>query len=306
MVWIFIGMQSTKNRSLTEIYLQAIRTAYPDWEVADSKCEFNSSGQYNDILTIDHQYIFRFPKYPEALQQLKVETLLLNTIKPYLSLEIPSPLFENLIGAQVGEAFIGYRKIRGEPLWRDTLNAIQDERILDSLARQLGVFLKELHSIPLSAIKCELPRLDTSEEAKDIYTRICEKLFLFMRPDARQWTRDHFESFLISRSNFEYTPVLKHGDFGPSNILFDPHIQTITGVIDFGGAGIGDPAYDFAGLLSGYGDDFLQRCAKFYPKVISFLDRIYFYRGTFALLEALFGIENNDLEAFEDGIGMYR
>jgi hypothetical protein len=33
-------------------------------------------------------------------------------------------------------------------------------------------------------------------------------------------------------SNFEYEPVLKHGDFGPSNILFYKEKQIVTGVID--------------------------------------------------------------------------
>jgi aminoglycoside 2''-phosphotransferase len=126
-----------------------------------------------------------------------------------------------------------------------------------------------------------------------------------MRPDARAWTVEHFETFLHEQHNFAYQPVLKHGDFGPSNILLDPQTQRIAGIIDFGSACLGDPAYDFAGLLSGYGESFVDRCRATYPEIPTFCGRIRFYQGTFALLEALFGIENDDPDAFRDGIASY-
>ena len=146
---------------------------------------------------------------------------------------------------------------------------------------------------------------DTYEESAGIYARIQEKLFGYMRPDARAWAAGHFEGFLTDASNFQYEPVLKHGDFGPSNILFDREKQRVTGIIDFGSSGLGDPAYDFAGLLSGYGEGFLEYCAVVYPAVTDFMGRIRFYQGTFALLEALFGIENGDEEALRAGLERY-
>jgi aminoglycoside 2''-phosphotransferase len=49
----------------------------------------------------------------------------------------------------------------------------------------------------------------------------------------------------------------------------------------------------------------LRRCCATYPEIETFWDRIQFYRGTFALLEALFGIENDDRRVFEAGIAQY-
>jgi aminoglycoside 2''-phosphotransferase len=289
-----------------ENYLQVIRKVFPDLGWPEATFEFNGAGQYNDILILNNEIIFRFPKYPQALEQLKLEACLQRSIKNNLPLEIPYPLYENLERVQIGTAFMGYRKIPGEPLWRETLEKPNHEPLLDKLAIQLGTFLKALHSIPITDIHCKLPRLDTCEETSEIYTRIRNKLFPYMRADARLWATYHFESYLHVKKNFEYEPTLKHGDFGPSNILYDDQNQVITGIIDFGGSGIGDPAYDFAGLLSGYGEGFLKRCAKMYPEIENMLDRIRFYQRTFALLEALFGVENNDQQAFEDGISMYR
>ncbi len=175
------------------------------------------------------------------------------------------------------------------------------------LARQLAGFLKGLHAVPVqTAINCSLPLSDTYDEWADIYGRVREKCFLYMRPDACKWASNHFETFLHDARNFQYEPVLKHGDFGTTNILFDRERQVINGIIDFGGAGLGDPAYDFAGILSGYGEPFLRRFAVVYPEIEGFWNRILFYKGIFALLDALFGIENDDREVFESGIADYR
>ena len=287
-----------------EAYLQSIHDAYPDFRIRSS--ELNETGQYNDVLLANGQFMFRFPKVPRALERLSTETAILTAVQAYVSLPIPIPTFVWLGGNAIGKAFVGYRMIPGEPLWRQTFRAIGDDESLGALATQLTTFLWELHHVPPGeAIGCELPVCDSREQCLDIYTRIQDKLFVRMRADAREWAAGHFETFLDDADNFTFAPVLKHGDFGPSNILFDERTQRITGVIDFGGSGLGDPAYDFAGLLSGYGEDFVRRCARVYSEVSSFWDRIRFYQGTFALLEALFGVENDDEEAFQDGISRY-
>lgn len=287
-----------------ELYLQSLVDTYPQLTLCSVR--FNSSGQNNDVLIINETFIFRFPKHPHAIKQLEIETAILTEIQDKITLDIPNPTFKNLEFLTVGKTFIGYQLISGEPLWHERLYNIHDNKIIDGLAAQLANFLKELHSVPITkALARELPVYDLRDEWANLYARVQEKLFPHMRPNARDWVVSHFETFLSNPGNFKYSPVLKHGDFGTSNILFDPKTQTINGVIDFGGAGLGDPAYDAAGILSGYGESFVRRFYKTYPEIESFWERIWFYKGTFALLEALFGIENNDSEAFSSGISAY-
>lgn len=287
-----------------KLYLQSIIDTYPEFPLCSIR--FNDSGQNNDVLLINKTFIFRFPKHSKAVKQIEIETTILSQLRNYITLETPHPTFRNLASPSVGKTFIGYQIISGEPLWHETLVLIQDDKTLDGLAAQLANFLKELHSLPLRNAKAsELPVYDRHDQWADLYARIQEKLFPHMRLDARSWTVSHFETFLSNLGNFKYQPVLKHGDFGPSNILFDPKTQTIKGIIDFGESGLGDPAYDFAGILSGYGEFFLRRFYKTYPEAEFFRERISFYKGTFALLEALFGVENNDKEAFSSGIEAY-
>ena len=245
----------------------------------------------------------RIQQLEAEVAELREQVAILKGIGDYVTLPIPQITFEQLAIPTVGRVFVGYRLLAGEPLSRETFLGIQDERTLEGLAHQLAQFLRELHQVPVeTAIAHQLSVSDTYEEWSTLYARIREKCFPLMRRDAQEWTARSFETFLGDPAHFARTPVLKHGDFGTTNILFDRPGQVISGILDFGGAGLGDPAYDFAGLLSSYGKAFLQRCVTTYPEIEAFWDRITFYQSSFALLEALFGIENHDQEAFESGI----
>ncbi len=69
-------------------------------------------------------------------------------------------------------------------------------------------------------------------------------------------------------------------------------------------AGLGDPATDLA-AVSTFGDAFFAYICAHYPVTPSLQERTRFYRGTFALDEALHGYLNDDQEAFQAGIATY-
>jgi aminoglycoside 2''-phosphotransferase len=56
----------------------------------------------------------------------------------------------------------------------------------------------------------------------------------------------------------------------------------------------------------GYGEAFVRSFTSVYPAVETFLDRARFYAGTFAVQEALWGLEHGDAAAFSSGIAAYR
>ncbi|MCP4361790.1 MAG: aminoglycoside phosphotransferase family protein [Chloroflexi bacterium] len=283
--------------------LQAIKAAYP--ELIITSVNQNEGGQYNDVLVINEALIFRFPKFTAGIEQLALETDILTAVQLHISLCVPNPIYVDLETAVIGEAFMGYQMIPGEPLWFATVHAIQDEPVLNGIATQLAQFLKELHSIPITDILGrELPVSETKAEWLDIYGRVQMKLFPYMRLDACKAVAQQFESQLENPAIFNFQPCLRHGDFGTGNILYDPSAQQINGIIDFGFTILGDPAFDFAGLFN-YGEPFLRRLIPTYPEIENYWERIRFYNGTFALLDALFGIENGDQTAFESGLAAY-
>ena len=278
----------------------AIKKAYP--ELAIKSVEPNLDGQYNTVLVVNGDTIFRFPRFASGIEQLALETEILTVVQPHITLQIPNPIYHRFEPPIVGQTFMGYKMIAGDGLWPKVFNGL-DTAVKANIAKQLATFLRELHHVPIAdLIDTPLPISDGVDEWEDIYGRIEEKLFPYMRLDAARSVASHFENYFVS--GMTYQPCLRHGDFGTGNILFDAAKQQINGIIDFGFTVLGDPATDFAGLLT-YGQDFVESMTPYYPKLAEYWERIWFYKGTFALFDALYGIENDVPEVFEAGMVDY-
>ncbi|GGP08986.1 phosphotransferase family protein [Oceanobacillus neutriphilus] len=287
-------------------YIETIKLKYPDLTIQNYYP--NEIGQNNDVLIINNSLVFRFPKYKQGISQLKKETELLEYIKNIITISIPNPAYRSFESVIPGEVFTGYKLITGVPLWKDSLQNIKSNELLKGLALQLVTFLVELHSIPKEKAKNDLNLNDNHPigEMSNLFNRIQNKLFPLMRKEAQKEVIQSFKTFLNGEAALNSKTTLIHGDFGASNILWNPKPESISGIIDFGGSGLGDPAYDFAGILSSYGGAFFNMCIELYPNGNEISERVKFYQSTFALQEALHGLENNDQQAFENGIKAYR
>lgn len=281
-------------------YTQQLHQHCPDLQL--HTLTLNQTGQYNDVLIVNGDLIFRFARVPAAVTTLQHELALLHYLQGRLPLAIPNPTYTGAEPGATEVAFMGYPMLPGKPLWREELVAIAARRG-DTIACQLAGFLRALHHTPApTAPSITLPLADTRQEWAELYARIRAQLFGYLRPTARRRVAQHFESFLAGPNQSAFQPALRHGDFGTSNILYDPESALITGIIDFSSAGLGDPAVDFAALLASYGEAFYAQCYPHYPEMEHALDRARFYHGTFALQEALFGIENDDPVALRNGL----
>ena len=282
-----------------EAYLHRLRAAYPELVVAE--VEPLGSGDYNDALLVNGSLVFRFARTPHADEALARETALLGALVDRLPLAIPHPRY-------IAPDFMGYEHLPGEPLDAVSLRALpqSDQRVI---AAQLGVFLRALHATPLDAVPpFARTRVDTRDEWAALYMRIRERLFACMRPDARETIAAHFEAYLDDAAHFAFVPALRHGDIGPSNILYDPATARLSAILDFGSAGVGDPALDLASSLlgpRGYGEQFVPALEAAYPGVAAQLLRARFYASTFALQAALYGAEHDNPDELRDGLAAY-
>ncbi|MEC0017630.1 phosphotransferase [Bacillus anthracis] len=286
-------------------YISYLQRVYPELKIRSAY--INEIGQNNDVLIVNDNIVFRFPKYEKGIQQLRIETQLLEKIRPFITLQIPNPSYQGFQDEVPGKVFAGYEMIEGDPFLKNIFTGINEEKQLQKLACTLAGFLKELHEIPLSTFEgiMQYDSADMYSEINSLYSQLKDYVYPYMREEAKKEVSLSFETYLNEESHFNFTPSLIHGDFGMTNILYSATKQDISGVIDFGGASIGDPAYDFAGILAGYGEGFLQFFSAYYPNLEEVKERIYFYKSTFALQEALFGVINNDKEAFEAGIAQF-
>ena len=289
-------------------HLARITEVYPGLYVRHYGGRVYPRGQNSGVITVNDAIIFRFPRHPQAVEEMEREIAILRAIQGRLPIPIPNPTYFSPDTHAVGRAFMGYEKLPGKPLYKEMLESVDGEDIVQQLATQLATFLFALHTTPPDIFPISLPVANSRETWVDLYARIRASLFSHMRPDAREQVAAHFERYLKDPHQFAFTPTLIHGDFGPGNILYDAKARTISGIIDFSSAGLGDPATDIAALLSpaGYGLDFVRRFSAIYPDLGTLIERTHFYIGTFALQEALFGIEQGDNDAFERGIAAYR
>lgn len=267
-------------------YEARIRQLAPD--VSISSIRINREGLLNDVVVVNGELVFRFPKHEYSSKHLRDEIKILRLLKNHLTLEIPFPLYET-------EECLTYRFIPGQPLRRDVLFRLPEDD-LQAIAEQLAQFLKEFHGVPISEVT-DLPRADSLMKYDgwvNAYGRIREKVFPLLMPHVRESVTEHFESHLADRSNFEYELKLVDTDIPPYHIMFDGKRKRVNGIIDFGCAGLGDPAIDFGVLIYNYGESFVDRFYKVYPEAESYLRRARFYAGAHEVRWLLTGLERQD------------
>jgi aminoglycoside phosphotransferase (APT) family kinase protein len=276
--------------SISEKYLKRIREAFPNLEIKTIRN--NSDGLTNDVLIVNDDLVFRFPKNKTWARELlaneiKVIELLRNLV------EIPLPQFE-----LAAEDLSVHRFIKGKPLCRhDVLKSNEKEKT--KIAEQLGVFLKQMHNVPMEEVKRHGIGNSDTNRSREVWLKLYEnaqkELFPLVMPHVREMTDEHFASLVRDAEFMNHEPRLMNGDFVPYHILYDETKRKVVGIIDFGTAGAGDAAADFACVIYNYGESFLKRMTRVYPEISEAIDRARFWAGTLELQWALSGISTKNV-----------
>ena len=279
-----------------------INSVYPELPIHSVK--HLGSGQNNDVYLVNESLVFRFPRNQIAATRLRTEVTILAHLQGGVPLHVPNPVYVHLApGAECMDSFMGYEKIPGNVITsgKGSLSPAQ----LDVVAGRLGDFLQSLHSLVISYdLATVLPMAQGLAYWEDMLEHIEYLLFPHMREDARRQVSNHFHMFFESTRDDQADVCLIHGDFGRGNILFNTDFTQVGGILDFGSACLGDPATDYA-AASTIHPRILERMERHNPLLTKYNDRIEFYRGTFALQEALYGAEVGDEEAFRSGLTPY-
>ena len=279
-----------------EELLERVRAIMPDLEI--QHVERNQEGLMNDILVINNQYVFRFARTEMSGQNLAIETQILDLLRPRLSISVPTPVYRS------SDTMV-YPLLTGHSLSREILLGLNEDAQND-LARQLGAFLQDMHTTTASGPDWDLPLTRapvTRERWLDIRQRVQERVYPLMLKHQIEWAESLLDSALDNPEFFEYEPSLIHGDLAPYHILCDPMKGKITGVIDFGVAGMGDPASDFGSLIGVYGESFVARMQPAYFGLEELMPRARFYAQSIELQLVLLGIETGEAFWFAAHLG---
>jgi aminoglycoside 2''-phosphotransferase len=278
-------------------YLAKIRATYPD--LALDHVQLNSDGMVNDVIVVNRALVCRFVRNQRDNGQLIGEAAILKVVNDLV--DLPTPRLDHL-----DAGFASYPYIPGEPLSRSAiakLSASGRSQVLD----QLAVFHRQLHDISTDALAAAnvpaSPTQRTRADWLDLYARVQHLLFSHLWAHQRTWVEELFEPILLGQLDLTYSPTLIHGDLAIYHVFHDPDRETLTGVIDFGVAGLGDPACDIAIQLINYGDHVVQRMTDDNPDWLPIIDRARFLAATLELQWATTGIEQNDASLLLAHIG---
>ncbi len=253
-------------------YMEFIKQKYPQIDV--SKIEFNTiDGKYSDIAIVNGEFVFKFAKHDWSAAYLHNEAAVIRFIREFVTLPLP---YVEVLDKDV----IKSNYIKGKPLFRNYL-LVSDHYTMNSAARQIGIFLRQLHSIPLKKVRYahigDFP-LDFSREGwLNELENIQRKISPYCTGYAREYINQIIRPAEDNKDFFDFQPVLIHGDLTPCHIFFDSSTGTVNGITGFGNTGIGDPAFDFGVLLDHLGETFVKRMNKYYGNVYTYLDRARFY-----------------------------
>lgn len=281
-------------------YLDQIQRLAP--ELTIHQLGYNHEGLVNDIVIVNGQRIFRFPKSEWARTALRHEAQLLALARQHVEMRLPHFDIEQ-------DDMVSYEMIPGEALLRDDILRLAP-REQDRVAETLATFLAQLHTIPPAALDAaQIGPSDSVRTAADwltLYEDTQRELFPLLMSDAKEWVHRLFAPLMADEHFMDCTPCLVHGDLGAYHILCQRPDCQINGIIDFGTAGTGDPAADIGCLINVYGESFVRRMARDYGAIGDHIERGRFRAGTLEIQWLLGGLRSDDRSWFPVHIGRAR
>lgn len=271
----------------------------PDLEIRNVSEMLN--GWDSVVLDVDDELIARFPKRDEVLVQLEKELPLLAELDRRLPGRVPAP---TRVGAATDpDRFLVYKKLHGVELSPELAGGPTGP----ALAEEIGALLTVVHGIdePM-AVGSQISQADVAEwreKYASLYERVAESVLPTLEPKDRASVERTWRTFLDDPANFTFTPTLIHGDLACEHILCDADKGTVTGVIDWGDARLGDPAFDFVGLYAECGWDFTCAAAAAYDGELGarWQQRVSFYAFVIPFIGVLAGADLGDEAILAEG-----
>jgi aminoglycoside phosphotransferase (APT) family kinase protein len=202
-----------------------LRAQFPEWSELSLR-GVEPAGTVNAIFRLGDELSVRLARRHGATVAGSKEFDWLPTLAPFLPVEIPVPVAQGRPGDAYPWFWEIYRWVEGETVPMEELDAIQAARDLAELVRALQQIspagAPRGRGIPLAE--------------RDRETRSWLAKFDGDPAVTREWER------ALAAPAWDGPPVWHHGDLDARNWLV--RAGRITGVIDWGSMGVGDPACD--------------------------------------------------------------
>ncbi|HMS25291.1 MAG TPA: aminoglycoside phosphotransferase family protein [Acidimicrobiia bacterium] len=216
-----------------ELVQNLIATQFPQWKELFIK-PVASTGTDNALFMLGEELVIRLPRINTALELIDKENVWLPILAPQLPTPIPTPVAQGKPSEEYPWNWSILQWMSG--------NIVTHDEDLFSVAQDLAQFINALRAI--DPAKGRALNVNNNARGAPLLTRDTE-----VRQAVEQLTNEIDTSLAIelwesALRTPEYTaePSWIHGDLQPGNILVSN--GKLSGVIDFGCLGIGDPACD--------------------------------------------------------------
>ncbi|WP_162902401.1 aminoglycoside phosphotransferase family protein, partial [Facilibium subflavum] len=219
-----------------ELAKKLIATQFPEY-TGLTVTEVEQQGHDNRTYRLGDDMLIRMPTAKSYALKVPKEQELLPQLAKYVSIPIPAPIKMGKPSDDYPYLFSIYKWLEGR-----SANLTQlDDKALENIAFQLATFLKELQAIKdVKGPKpgqhnfwrgCHISVYDKGarEQIANLANVIDSKAAIAL------WEK-------ACATSWQEKPVWIHGDFAAGNILIKDN--QLSGVIDFGGMAVGDPACD--------------------------------------------------------------
>ena len=217
------------------LVVRLLITQFPQWTNLPIE-PVHSTGTGNALYRLGDDMVVRLPRIPSAVGQVDKEQKWLPRLAPLLSLNIPIPLAKGKPSDGYPWHWSIYQWLEGEDA---TTEAIADPY---QAATDLAQFITALQQIEATGgpppgqhnFFRGVPLAMRDQETRDAIAALYDVI------DADEVTA--VWDAAIETPAWNGPPVWVHGDLHAGNLLVQQ--GRLTGVIDFGGLGVGDPACD--------------------------------------------------------------
>lgn len=187
--------------------------------------------------------VFRFPRTPGRSGQMRIAAERLRLLAG-TALPVPE-LLDARLSDQLGEGHLVLRLLPGTPLDEVSTDALPAQARTRLLA-ELDLALSQIRALDVTAWP------DPGPEWELLWRQ------LESAAEARQWPGGlaaHCQRVVVrAAATAAAAPQsVFHGDLGGVNCRIDPQTGSITGLLDWDSAAVGDPATDVAAILAGLG-----------------------------------------------------
>jgi aminoglycoside 2''-phosphotransferase len=286
-------------------YLDMIRAWNPNLDLSNIRVD--PYGLNNLVLIVDEEWVCRFPRHPDAWDRLRREAALLALIARHVRVAVP------VFTVDPHKGFVAYQLLPGRPAYRHDLMRLTEVE-QDQFAADMAGFLGDLHRIPPADLAAagiaQHPPIDRDTTINNWGRRLEDlraEIYPHLWADQQAYIEDLFAPVLDGRLNMAgFKATLIHNDLASYHLLIHPDTRRLSGVLDFGEAGWGDPAIDLGTLISAFGETFLRRVAQTYPVSNDLLERSRFRAAYLELEWTLKGVRTNDPEWYLVHLGRAR